>query len=51
VVLRGLLPPELVAATREALLAALGIDVHDPATWEGKALSTDPAIVAPCPCK
>jgi Phytanoyl-CoA dioxygenase (PhyH) len=43
---RGLLAPELVAATREALLAALGIDPGVPATWDGKALSADPAIIA-----
>jgi hypothetical protein len=51
-VFRGLLPPETVAATREALLDALGIDRDDPATWEGKTHSADPAIIAlTAPCR
>src|SRR6266542_3656366 len=52
VAVRGLLPPEIVAATREALLAAMGIDAHAPTTWEGKALSADPAVIAlTAPCR
>lgn len=32
----GLLPPDLIASTKADLLAAMGIDERDPATWEGK---------------
>jgi hypothetical protein len=46
VVARGLLAPELVAATRDELLAGLGIDSRVPATWAGEAVSADPAIIA-----
>jgi hypothetical protein len=52
VVVRGLLPPEIVAATREALLGALGIDGDDPTTWEGKSLSADLSVIAlTAPCR
>lgn len=50
-VARGLLPPSTVAATRDALLAALGIDYGDPETWAGKSISADPTVIAltdPC---
>jgi hypothetical protein len=46
VVASGLLAPERVAATRDELLAELGIDPRVPATWEGNAISADPAIIA-----
>jgi hypothetical protein len=42
----GLLPPEVVASTREELLAALEINPHDPATWQGKAVSADLQAIA-----
>jgi Phytanoyl-CoA dioxygenase (PhyH) len=45
-VARGLLAPERVTTTRDELLAALGIDAQAPATWEGRTLSADPAIIA-----
>lgn len=45
-VARGLLPPDLVIQTREALLAAMAIDPTEPATWKGKSLSPDPAVIA-----
>jgi hypothetical protein len=51
-VARGLLPPETVTATREALLAAMGIDVYDPATWAGKSISSDLSVIAlTAPCR
>src|SRR5438034_1303618 len=46
VVARGLLLPEIVTTTREALLPALGIDPHDPATWQGKAVSAHLEAIA-----
>lgn len=49
---RGLLPPDTVAATREALLTAMGIDEEDPTTWEGKSLSPDLEVIAlTVPCR
>jgi hypothetical protein len=45
-VARGLLPPDTVSDTREALLASMGIDVHDPATWPGKSISSDLSVIA-----
>jgi len=50
-VARGLLPPDLVAGTREALLAAMGIHVDDPETWDSKSVSDDLGAIAltePC---
>jgi hypothetical protein len=49
--LRGLIPPEVVASTRTRLLSAMEIDPEDPATWAGKALSSDSRVIAltePC---
>jgi hypothetical protein len=46
VVARGLLPPEIVASTHDALLTALDIDPHAPTTWEGRGISADPAVIA-----
>jgi hypothetical protein len=43
---RGLLPPGIVESVRTELLEAMGIDAEAPATWEGKTLSTDPAVLA-----
>lgn len=52
VVARGLLAPDRVAATRDQLLAAMGIDPGDPPTWAGNALSADPAVIAlTAPCR
>ena len=52
VVARGLLPPNLVADTRDKLLAALCLDPDDPTTWVGaESVISDPAVVAltePC---
>jgi hypothetical protein len=50
-VARSLLPTELVTGTRDRLAAALGIDADDPATWQGRGISCDPAVIAltnPC---
>ncbi len=47
----GLIPEEVVATTREKLLAALAIDPQDPQTWAGKNLSSDHAVIqitTPC---
>jgi len=45
-VARGLLPPGIVSATRDALLAALEIDTEYPASWSGKGISSDPDVLA-----
>ena len=46
-VVRGLLPPELVAETRNQLCASMEIDLSDPATWAGKAsFPTDLKVIA-----
>src|SRR5690349_12916601 len=45
-VARGLLPRESVERVRAELLDAMGIDPGAPATWEGKTLSSDPAVLA-----
>lgn len=51
-VVRGLLPPDVVTSTREALLSAMEIDPNDPATWTGKSLSPDLAVIAlTAPCR
>ena len=55
VIARGLIPPQIVAATRDNLLAALGLDPADPRTWQGKnSVVSDRAILAltePCRTK
>ena len=47
-----LIPPQIVSATRNNLLAALGLDPADPQTWQGKnSVPSDPAVIAltePC---
>jgi len=52
VVTRGLIPPQIVAATRDNLLAAMGLDPADPQTWQDKtSVPSDPAVIAltePC---
>lgn len=51
VVVRDLIPPDVVAATRRKLLEALRIDANDPATWESKSVPSDPVVIAltePC---
>ncbi|HTE20355.1 MAG TPA: phytanoyl-CoA dioxygenase family protein [Armatimonadota bacterium] len=51
VVVRGLIPGDLAAATAERLLQALEVDPADPATWNGKAVTADLAVIAltePC---
>ncbi len=51
-VVRGLLPTELVSSTRDSLLAALEIETDSPASWSGKAVSSDPAALAlTVPCR
>jgi hypothetical protein len=45
-VARGLLPEEIVTATRQELMTALGIDRDTPETWKGKGISADPAVIA-----
>src|SRR5437762_2836962 len=50
-VARGLLPAATVESTRNALIAALEIDVNCPDSWKGKGISADPAVIAltkPC---
>jgi hypothetical protein len=48
----GLIPDDIVASARQGILAALGIDADDPATWAGKAaVLFDPSVRAltePC---
>jgi hypothetical protein len=46
VVVRGLLPQPLVAATRERLFEVLEIDEARPESWVGKAYVGDPAALA-----
>jgi hypothetical protein len=46
VVVRGLLARELVAETRERLLAALEIDEGNPESWTGKNVIGDPTALA-----
>lgn len=51
VVASGLIPSDVAEAARQGLMDMLGINPHDPATWEGKALTSDPAALAltePC---
>ncbi len=51
-VARGLLPSDVVAATRDALIAALEIDPSSQETWSGKGISSDPAVLAlTTPCR
>lgn len=45
-IVRNLLSPDLVASTHVQLLAALNIDPAAPETWQGKAVSSDPAVLA-----
>ena len=42
----GLMPSETIQATRDGLLNRMGVVPDDPATWEGRAMSTDPAAIA-----
>jgi hypothetical protein len=49
-VARGLLPLDLVEATRETLLAAMEIDSAAPATWAGKNVCGDPGVIALTAC-
>ena len=47
----GLIPSDMVEATRVGLLARMGVYPDDPDTWAGKAMSTDPDAIAftePC---
>src|SRR5262245_58251876 len=49
---RKLLPQNVVATTREGLLAVLKIDAHDLETWKGKGITADPAVLAvTAPCR
>lgn len=49
---RGLIPPALAATTRERLLAAMGVDEGDPATWQGKNIPHQPEVIAlTAPCR
>jgi hypothetical protein len=45
-VARNLLPADLVETTRQELLTALEIDGDNPATWVGKSVCGDPAVIA-----
>ena len=42
----GLIPAEVVRATREGLLPRMGVHPNDPSTWAGKAMSTDPNAIS-----
>ena len=47
----GLIPTETVQATHAGLLERMGVSPGDPATWAGRAMSTDPNAIAftePC---
>ncbi len=50
----GLLPGDVVRETRDRILTALCIQTDDPSTWVGKAVPSDPAVLAltePCRTK
>jgi len=42
----GLIPSEVVEATRAGLLDRMGVGPADPDTWAGRAMSTDPDAIA-----
>ena len=50
VVVRGLIPEDVVRTTRENLLNDLGVVLDDPATWKSKAETTRWAWGDPAPC-
>jgi len=41
----GLIPSEVVEATRVGLLERMGVNPSDPDTWAGRAMSTDPDAI------
>ncbi len=42
----GLIPSDVVQATHSGLLPRMGVHPDDPATWAGRAISTDPNAIA-----